>query len=81
MQYLGIARYLLNTVIPSAFKFGVSSDGENYYKKPWEASASLIGGDWDRGYTWGDVIVSGAYLFTASFGNPIWSCLFAFWGW
>ena len=81
MQFLGIPRFLLATAVPSIFQLGVSLKGENYYKKPWEASASILGGDWGRAYTKADVVVSALYLFAAKFANPLWSFFFALWGW
>lgn len=81
LQYLGILLYLINAFIPSAIKLGVNESESNYYFKPWESSASLLGGDWGRGYTYQDILISASYLLASKFGIPILAWLFALYGW
>ena len=80
MMILGTSKYLTNVFIPSALQIGVNGDETNYYFKPWEASASILGGDWNRNYSAGDYIVSFIFLQEAKCLPFPFIFLFGFWG-
>lgn len=83
MMLLGPTEYAVTVFPASASELGVYAvNGRtNYYKKPWEASASMLGGDWGNGYNAADIIVSALYLLTIKAGGFAASYMFFFWGW
>ena len=78
MQILGIINYSIAVFPASAGRLGVNKN--NYYKKPWELSASLIGGYHVDEYNFVDYVISALYLLTASV-DPLLSYLFFLYGW
>ena len=72
---LGPAGYFLSVFIPSALEMSVRGD---YYKRPWETIASVLGGDPTGGYDESDYINSVWHLISAMFLGPI-SLIFGLW--
>ena len=59
--------------------FKTCDDGtDSYYHRPWEALASIVGGDSRYAYSTRDVVGAFLHLFVAKYLGPF-SYLFGFW--
>ena len=65
---MGPASYGFWVGIPSINKWGVSKNGDNYYYKPWESLASMIGGD-SYEYSVEDKWAAAGHLLTSVFAG------------
>ena len=73
--FLGPVDYFLWIMIPSSLQLSVRED---YYSRPWESIASLLGGDSENVYSSGCYINSALHLITAKYFGLL-SLLFGLW--
>ena len=55
LMMMGLATYGFTVAIPSSLVLGKWNAGPGYYHAPWEALASILGGDTSRGLTKDDI--------------------------
>ena len=62
LMMMGLATYGFTVAIPSSLKLGSWDKNHKYYHAPWEAIASILGGDTSRGFTKEDISTAWLYF-------------------
>ena len=62
LMMMGLATYGFTVAIPSSLKLGSWAKNHKYYSAPWEAVASILGGDTSRGLTKEEISTAWLYF-------------------